>query len=329
MKQTTTGEATPPQNTAPKLDPATFDEAALTAALEKTLGAAAEETKEPNPPADPPTEVDSEPGAPEQPGEADDPSAEPQEGAEEANSEETDSRGVQKRIDKLTAQKKEAIERAESAERELEQTKARLQELESAPPATGPAASQFSDIWDDNKLTGEWEKARAVKRWCEDHPDGAEAGGREYTADEVREIRRRAEDALDIGIPQRARFLQQHRQVKPLAEQVYPFWKDRNSQEYGEAQVILRQMPALAMLPEYPLFIGDFLAGRAARLAKQKEQAAAKVAPKLPPKVAPRQPTAPKAAVRLDEGKAKFDAAKKRFLKTGSTEELARLLETS
>lgn len=319
------GEATPPANNTVAINPLTFDEAALAKALKTHLNPVEEPKDEP--PKEPPAEP-VEPEAPEPPGE---PVEEPapaeeqpaEEGAEQVEGD--DSQGVQKRINKLTAQKKEALEKAEALEREVNELKAKVEGFEQARPAVTNAANPHGDIWEESKLREKWDQARALKRWCEDNIDGAEVNGREYSAEEIRAIRRNVEDALEVGIPQRAAFLHQYRQVKPEAEKIYPFWKDRNSAQYAEAQVVLKELPAISQLPDYQVLIGDFLVGRAVRLAKAKQPSAA---PKLPPK-APKQPTTtPSAAPRAADGeRAQYEAKKEKFLRTGSVTELAHLLK--
>src|SRR6187431_3171306 len=112
MTKSLDGEATPLKNTAP-INPLTFDNEALAKLLQPIL-----DSKRTEPlPEPPPEEAEAEPEATE---------AQP-EGVEETESdvpeeeqpEETETepddanRGVQKRIDKLTAQKKEAQEKAD------------------------------------------------------------------------------------------------------------------------------------------------------------------------------------------------------------------------
>jgi hypothetical protein len=263
-------------------------------------------------------------------GQADDPTAEQTENqdespgdvvSEDGNEDETDSNGVRKRIDKLTRQKKEALERVEALERELEEAKA-------SKPAAASAVvqddSQFGGIWDVGKLSDEWTKARQLKRWCEDNADGCDVDGKEYSAEDVKQIRRRVEDAIDVHIPERARFLQSYQSLQPVVQQLYPWWKDQKSVEYTVAQDVLRQMPQLRRLPEHQVLIGDFLEGRKLRMERE---AAKGVKPRVPLK-APPQPGKPMAApLRKDPAKTQLQAATKKFRSTGTQTELAQLLK--
>ena len=332
---TNTGEATPSQNTAqtnkaPNINPLTFDEAALAKMLQKRFSEPEESSdKNPEPEAssdEVQTEVEDQTS--DKTGDQDEsPEQDHSQQEQDQQTEEDGQSSVQKRINKLTAQRKEAQAKAETLERELAEAKSKLEELSNKPEVTPTVASEnpFADVWDDAKLTEEWNKARDLKRWCEDNQDGCDLNGREYTREEIKQIRRKVEDALELHIPKRAAFIQNHRQIKPIAETIYPWWKDRSTVEYTEAQSVIRQMPQIAQLPEYQVLIGDFIEGRKARMAREK--ATAKPA-KTTAKIAPKQPSAPSSSpARVDSKKAEYDAAKSKFLKSGNQAELTQLLK--
>ena len=322
------GEATPHNNTGrPPLNPLTFDEAAMAKVLKERFSGAEEkpvqnvEEQSPEPDAasadvqaeesDPTDEMESQAESPEE--------------VLSEDKNEDESLGFKKRIDKLTRQKKEALEKAEALERELNDAKSKLDQAASERPvAVASSQDPFADVWDEGKLNDEYSKARNLRRWCEDNSDGCEVEGKEYSAEDVKQIRRRVEVALDLHIPNRARFLQNYKQIKPIAEQLYPWWKDRSSAEYTAAQQVLRQLPQISQMPEYQVLVGDFLEGRKLRL----ERESAKGKPAALPKKAPSQPGRPTAApMKKDAVTAQRDAAKSKFLKSGSVSELAQILK--
>lgn len=333
MEATTQGEATPQNNTAPtaRLNPLNFDEAALAKILKERFSEPApketkvEELEPVAASADEPVAEESASETAENGGESTVDEAVEQETVQQETEE--DSSGVQKRINKLVAQRKEAAAKAEALERELAEAQRRLEEMQQAPPVAPVALDNpFADVWDESKLSDEFRKARDLKRWCEDNADGCEVNGKEYSAEDIKAIRRKVEDAIDVHIPTRHQFLSTYKQVKPVAEQTYPWWKDRSSQTYSEAQQVLRQMPQLAAFPDYQIAIGDFLEGRRVRMEREKGAKA----PKAPMKVAPKQPSAPKASpMRTDKSASESNAAKRQFLKTGSSTELAKLLQST
>lgn len=332
----TNGEATPQTNTAQapvKINPIEFPQGALENLLNRQLLGAQEEQVE-TPVAevakDDPTETQSSEETVE--AESDDSDTDAHSQSEEVTeadqeAEEEPSR-IQKRFDKLTARAKEAEERAEAAFKEAEAIKQRLQELEqktSEPVAAATSDNRFADVWDAEKLKHEKAIAYNLVEWCEDNRDGAEVNGTEYSSEQIRAIRKNAKRTLDIQIPEREAFLAHYNQVKPQVESLYPFWKDRSSSEYTEAQQILKILPQLKMHPEYQVWIGDALEGRKVRLAKQS-------APKktvTASRPAPKQPSQPKAApARIDSEKEKVKAKEANFYKSGSERALAELLQT-
>ena len=324
--QNTNQEAQPVKNTAqPLINPMQFDEVAL-AKLLKTRFSGEEgkqqEIEQLEPEAESVSADDDQASEPTD--EQTESQAEPPDEVLSESEDNDESQGYRKRIDKLTRQKKEALEKAEILERELNDTKTKLEQTQAERPVPSMGSNDpFSDVWDVSKLNDEWSKARNLRRWCEDNIDGCEIDGKEYSSDEVKQIRRRVEDALDLHIPNRSRFLQNYQQIKPVAEQLYPFWKDRASTEYTEAQAVLRQLPQLSSLPEYQVLIGDFIAGRKLRMESLKGKTIMRPIVK-----APNQPGKPTMApVKKDAAKVGLDQAKSKFSKTGSQSELAQVLK--
>ena len=329
-----TQEASLSKNTvqAPKINPLTFDEAALARVLEQRFSEPEEKPQrkiieeEPEPePADAESQAEeADPAAEQEENQAESPEDVLSDEKTEDQADEEPS-GYRKRIDKLTRQKREALEKAEALERELNETKSKLEQNQSERPV--PVVNQtdpFADVWEVSKLNDEWSKARNLKRWCEDNIDGCEVGDKEYSSSEIKQIKRRVEDALDLHIPARARFLNSYKQIQPIAEQIYPFWKDRKSTQYTEAQAVLRQLPQLSALPEHQVLVGDFLEGR--RLRMERESGKTKAPATFKP--APKQPGRPTAIpVKKDSKQSEIAAAKSRFTKSGGESELARLLE--
>ena len=326
-------EATPGENTVRSQlpNPINFDEGALAKLLKTRFSGEAETPKQQIEENTEPESADAESQAEEA-----DPTAEQEDNQAESPEDvlsdnktedqaEEEPSGYRKRIDKLTRQKREALEKADELERELNETKTKLEQNQSERPV--PVVNQtdpFADVWDAKKLDDEWTKARDLKRWCEDNIDGCEIGDKEYSSSEIKQIKRRVEDALDVHIPSRARFLNNYKQIQPIAEQIYPFWKDRKSAQYTEAQAVLRQLPQLSALPEHQVLVGDFLEGRRLRMERETK---GKTPVRVPAK-APSQPGKPTAApVKKDAAKANLQFAKSRFQKSGSTTELAQVLK--
>ena len=208
-----TQEATPVQNTvqAPKINPLTFDEAALARVLEHRFSEPEDKPSKQIVEEDP----ESESASAESQTEEADPAAEKEENQAESPEDDLSDQktedqadeepsGYRKRIDKLTRQKREAQEKADALERELNETKSKLEKSDSERPV--PVTNQtdpFADVWDAKKLDDEWSKARDLKRWCEDNIDGCEIGDKEYSSTEIKAIKRRPYQTAQRPYPNR------------------------------------------------------------------------------------------------------------------------------
>ncbi len=226
----------------------------------------------------------------------------------------------QKRIDKITARTKAA---EEAAQREIAELRAKLEESETnsvRSPQSAPGSLEH--IWDFGRLEQERANAREVKRWCDKNPEGGVVDGKEYSREDVLNIKFKTEDVLD-EIPRRAEFLNRYHNAEQAAVSEYDFWKDRTSEKYRKAQAFLKEFPQLKMLPEHKILLGDFMAGMELRMAKK---SAAKKAPVIA-KVPPKQPSSTKTApARLSPKKVANEEDRTAFFRTGSEQGLAKLL---
>lgn len=345
MALKSTGEASPSNNTGgiQNINPITFDESALARLLD---GVGADKGVEDKPKPDPEVQETEAKEAAQDPANADpDVSEATAEDEAHSNSDseetetteaETDSEdnqvepsGVQKRIDKLVARAKAAEEEIERLKQSREELNSRLHEQSSnKAPATVDPSNPLDSVWDYKALEAKRDEMIELRRWCENNAEGYVAkNGTEYSAEQIRQAKYNAEDHLERFIPRRAQFLVEYSQVDPVATQLFPFWKDPASQLYTEANEILRLVPQLKSHPTYKVFIGDYLAGRDARLKAATETAKQKAAPKPAITKAPKQPSAPKAApVKKDAKQAQADASKSNFYKSGKETELAAIL---
>jgi len=199
---------------------------------------------------------------------------------------------VQRRIDKLTAQKKEALEKAQSLETEASQAKQRLAELESqlnesARPMLSPTADNpLADVDTQEALDAKIKSAQEVRRWALRNTDGTTVrrpdGSETYVdSDQVKEYLLKADDIVSTYGPQRQQWLSQRKPAVESAKNLFPdiFVKGSPMQQAYEATV--RQAPELLRIPQHELWIGLALAGEQALLAKQKSAAAKAKAAKV------------------------------------------------
>ena len=192
---------------------------------------------------------------------------------------------VQRRIDKLTAQKKEALEKAQSLETEATQAKTRLAELEaqlneSARPVLSPTAENpLADVDTAEALDAKIKSAQEVRRWALKNTDGATVkrpdGTEVYVdSDQVKDYLIKADDVLTIHAPQRQQWLSQRQPAIAAAKDVFPDIFKKGTDMHTAYMATVKQAPELLKLPQHEYWVGLALYGEQQLMANQKAQAA-------------------------------------------------------
>jgi hypothetical protein len=187
--------------------------------------------------------------------------------AQDEDSERGLPKGVKKRIDKLIAKRREA-------EDEIGRLKAENERL--AQEVGRPAQTQinsknpYASLTDMQSIQKEADRAKQIRRWCEMNPEGgvvkdAQGNETEYTAEEVRNIKIRALDALEEHLPAQAQYVQNAQQVEQVVAKVYPWWKDKSSAERQIAEAFMQHFPEIKRFPDYKMVVGDYIRGIKAR----------------------------------------------------------------
>ena len=246
--------------------------------------------------------------------------------SQEAQDDEGDSdlpKGVQKRIDKLTAKRKQAEEEVASLRKEMEALKQLVTESQqsSAKEETSVtnADNPFSTLKSKAEVDKEVEQARWLRYKCMENPQGFILGETEYGPEDVSRMLVNATKAIEEYLPKQMARIDTESKIKPIAEAAYPWWKSPQSQEYQMAQQILRTAPELKKFPDWQIWIGDAIAGMKMRESATKPAQVQKKAP-----VQPVRPTATPAKLSRNEATAK--TAVSRFAKTTSADDLAKVL---
>jgi hypothetical protein len=246
--------------------------------------------------------------------------------SQEAQDDEGDSdlpKGVQKRIDKLTAKRKQAEEEAENLRKEVETLKQAVTESQQASArnenSVTDASNPFSTLKSKAEVDKEVEQARWLRYKCMENPNGFILGETEYGAEDVSRMLVNATKAVEEYLPKQMARIEVESKIKPIAEAAYPWWKSPQSQEYQVAQQILRTAPELKKFPDWQIWIGDAIAGMKMRESATKSSQAQKKAP-----VQPVRPTAAPAKISRNEASAK--QATSRFAKSTSADDLAKVL---
>jgi len=201
------------------------------------------------------------------------------------------SKGVQKRIDKLVAQKKEAEAKLNALAEKLAETESQAANSQKEVIVSDKGLNPYFKLQSDTDVHAEIRNARQVRRWAEENPDGAVVAGKdgqeiEYSAEDIRKIKLNAIDALEEHLPSQLNYIQTRKQFDAEAEKTYPFWKQRSSQEYQYANALIREFPEIQKFPDFKLSIGDMIEGKRIRESKVKPTSAIKKAPSNPKQTA-------------------------------------------
>lgn len=258
---------------------------------------------EPGQPEQKPTEAapSQEPGAAETVSELEIPEGlkpEEQKPEPEPKKEDVLSESVQKRIDKLTAQRKTAEERAASLEAELNEVKSKF----SAPPAIAPsAASPLADIETETDLAAKINHIQEAKSWCITHLDGGEIGdgkgGSQWLdGNAVKAILANAELMLSRHVPERKEFIANKRTFDAEASREYPALFKEGTEPNKTYKQWLTVFPECRRYPDIALIIGDALVGQKIRFDRAKARNG-----KVPTATHPLAPPAPAASPRVPQ----------------------------
>lgn len=246
--------------------------------------------------------------------------------SQEAQDDEGDSdlpKGVQKRIDKLTAKRKQAEEEVANLRKEVDALKQAVTESQQSSvqneTSVTNADNPFSTLKSKAEVDKEIEQARWLRYKCMENPQGFVLGESEYGPEDVNRMLVNATKAIEEHLPKQLARIEVEDKIRPIAETTYPWWKAPQSQEYQMAQQILRTAPELKKFPDWQMWVGDAIAGMKAREANSKPTQAQKKAP-----VQPVRPTA--APVKVSKTEATAKQAVSRFAKSTSADDLAKVL---
>ena len=215
-------------------------------------------------------------------------------------------------------------------ESEVKSLREQLESKEELPELGNiPGANPYSNLTSQRAVEKEMERADEILEWCEDNPDGAivEKSGDddvEYSADDVRNIKRNARKSIKKHLPERLTYLQEESQVNDQVDKVFTYWKDRSSVGYQEAQEILKNRPEIRTRPTWKADVSIFQLG----LQAYREMVSSPKSNLAKPKAkAPAQPAAPTSApTQVKPAAARSASARKSFDKSKDEDSLANVI---
>lgn len=184
---------------------------------------------------------------------------------------------VQKRIDKLTGQKKDLQARLAAAEAEVATLKSAGpkpgQPLALVPMPEDPLSTLTTPADVDNAM----ERARETIKWAKANKHGASVptapGSKEtveLSAEQIEELRDEAEELLREHGPNRKKWLDGYEASHKLALDSYPDMFKAGSPDQQYIAEVIKHVPGLARHPMHEVFIGDMLTGAQIRSGRLK-----------------------------------------------------------
>ena len=188
-----------------------------------------------------------------------------------------------KRIDKLTAKRREAEERAETLETEVSDLRAKL-EASTAVQISPSPSEPLADVETSEQLDERVATAKKIRAWAIKNLEGGtvqNAAGEDvyYEPSQVRDYLATADELLTEHAPRRKEWIAHRSQVVPEAKAVYPQLFKSGTPEHDMLRQTLKAFPHLKSMPNLEMVIGDAIEGQKLRFARieaaQKKAAAA------------------------------------------------------
>ena len=187
---------------------------------------------------------------------------------------------VQRRIDKLTAARKSAEEKATALAAEAEEAKAKVAEYEAqlneaARPVLSPTADNpLADVDTQEALDAKIKSAQEVRRWALRNTDGATVkrpdGTEVYVdSDEVKNYLIKADDVLTLHAPARQNWLAQRQPALEAAKSLFPDIFKKGTPMHQAFTATVKQAPELLKLPQAEYWVALALLGEQTLMAKQ------------------------------------------------------------
>lgn len=224
-------------------------------------------------------------------------------------------KGVDKRISKLTAQRKQAEERAKQLEEELETLK-----RTKATPRND--ANPFGVLDSEEKIQAEFERQKEIRLFCERYPDGYYEDGKEpISKDQIAKAKVNALRAIEDHLPQQYDYINKSKAFKATARKEFPWLDNPTDKRAIMAKKFVDAVPEIKRFPDYEVYAAHLANGM---VSYQQQKIAAKQG--VTAQRVPVQPTAsfsppPATAQKANAGAAQ--KAEERYRRSSSLDDLS------
>lgn len=236
-----------------------------------------------------------------------------QETDEQTSQQAAPTKGMQKRLDKLTALRREAEERTKKLEDEVSDLK--RQKAVAAPVSNNP----YGQLESANDIQAEFERQRKIRLFCERYPDGYyPENGDAINKESIAKSKVKALMAIEEHLPQQMDYVQNLNQAKQVVNSEFKWLNDPTDIRTAKVKAFVDALPEIKRFPDYEIYAAHMVSGLTSYQAQ-------KARSKQPQERVPMQPsTTSSAPVRPQKGDPVEGAASMdRYRKTGSIDDLA------
>lgn len=224
-------------------------------------------------------------------------------------------KGVIKRISKLTAQRKEAEERANKLDEELQS----LKRQQAAPKSTN---NPFGNLESEDKIEAEYERQKEIRMFCERYPDGYYEDGKEpIDKEQIAKAKVNALRAMEDFLPKQMDYVEKSKAFKVAARKEFPWLNDPSDKRAIMAKRFVEAVPEVTRFPDYEIYAAHLASGM---VSYHQQKHSARTGGQIQQKV-PVQPTnsslPPPQAKGPDVAKAKL--AESRYRQSSSLDDLS------
>lgn len=225
-------------------------------------------------------------------------------------------KGVDKRISKLTAQRKLAEEKAKKLEEELESLK-----RQQAAVQTVNTNNPFGNLDTESKIEAEYERQKEIRLFCERYPDGYYENGKEpIDKEQIAKAKVNALRAIEDLLPKQMDYVSKNKAFKAAARKEFPWLDDPTDTRAIAAKKFIEAVPQIKAFPDHEIYAAH-LANGMMSYQQQKKAARTGIAPSRVP-VQPSISNVPAPSAQRPDAAKASDAAN-RYRRSASLDDLA------
>jgi hypothetical protein len=231
------------------------------------------------------------------------------------DSQDRSTKGVQKRLAKLTALRREAEEKASRLEQEVAELK-RSKVVEKA-----QLPNQFAQLESITDIQAEFERQRKIRLFCERYPDGyyPEGEGEPVSKENMSKAKVRALQAIEEDLPRQLAYVEEKNKAMQFARSEFSWLADHKDERTTKVKAFIDAVPEIKRFPDYEIYAAHMVNGmtsyKAQKSMAQKSQGRVPVQPTMSSVPAPRQPQ--------KSDPVQYASSVERYRRSGSIDDLA------